>query len=127
MWRGDEKEPETRGGEKIRRSVKNVVVLSHDKIWIGAKVASYAMRRNSLARSVRDDDGWVPLRREERTREEREEMVVVTRNANYQTNSLYYTLFRFYPILLSNHTNTLAYSYHVQAGLHHNLISHRAW
>jgi hypothetical protein len=42
MWRGDEKEPETRGGEKIRRSVKNVVVLSHDKIWIGAKVASYA-------------------------------------------------------------------------------------
>jgi hypothetical protein len=52
-----------------------------------------AMRRNSLARSVRDDDGWVPLRREERTREEREEMVVVTRNANYQTNSLYYTLY----------------------------------
>eukprot|EP01046_Picozoa_sp_COSAG06_P095573 COSAG06_NODE_41696_length_388_cov_2.719723_1_plen_118_part_10 len=24
-------------------------------------------------------------------------------------------IFRFYPILLSNHTNTLAYSYHVQA------------
>ena len=34
MWRGDEKEPDTRGGENIRRSVKIVVVLSHDKLWI---------------------------------------------------------------------------------------------
>ena len=44
MWRGDEKEPDTRGGENIRRSVKIVVVLSHDKLWIGAKVASYALQ-----------------------------------------------------------------------------------